>query len=536
MVNKHIQVTNMKWLAPPGLESHKTSQTDMRKRIEILNEFLYYVFDSLLIPLIRSNFYVTESSAHRYKLFFFRHDVWRCVAEPAIATLKMNMFEEVKLDSALGILKSRNLGFSHVRLLPKQTSMRPIMNLKKRSLMMGNQKVLGPSINSILSPIHSVLRLERVSYLQLPHRFMTNRVSQDLDPSKLGSSLFSVADIHPRLKEFRARLPASPGKLYFAKLDVKSAFDTIPQDALLELMSTVTSETKYKLTKHAEVRAGHRGGVQLPTKRWRSLATRPHDHTSFLSRLKSQLATAKRHTIFVDNAMQRQQDAHALLALMASHVRQNLVKIGKKYYRQKEGIPQGSVLSSTLCNYFYADLEIRHLSFLSNGEDCLLLRLIDDFLLITPDKSKAQRFVQVMHEGFPEYGVTVHSAKTLVNFDLSIDGDAVAKLPKSQRFPYCGTLIDCETLEVAKNRDHLKDPGQLPFKPPIVRMLLTGAVTSNGLTVEYGRMPGRNFRRKVLSEFIVAKCFFSGDFGSPSYRRIQDTVPHHVLRHESQLV
>jgi telomerase reverse transcriptase len=116
-----------------------------------------------LIPLIRSNFYVTESNADRYRIFYFRHDVWRCIAEPAMASLKAKMFEEVKLDDALRILDSRHLGFSQVRLLPKGAAARPIMNLRRRALLRGNKKVLGPSINTVLGPVSSVLKFEKVS-------------------------------------------------------------------------------------------------------------------------------------------------------------------------------------------------------------------------------------------------------------------------------------------------------------------------------------------------------------------------------------
>ncbi|KAG7118581.1 Telomerase reverse transcriptase like protein [Verticillium longisporum] len=463
-----LKVTDIGWLAPPGLKSQKTSLTDMNKRLEILNEFLYYVFDSLLIPLLRSNFYVTESSVHRYKLFFFRHDIWRYVAEPAMAELKVTMFEEVKLDHARRILENRKLGFSQVRLLPKQISMRPITNLRRRAAPIGNKKMLGLSINSILGPVYSALKLEK-----------------ELDPSKLGASMFSVPDVYRRLNAFKNSLGDTPGKLYFVKLDVKAAFDTIPQDAVLKLMQDVTTQDRYKLLKHVEIKAGHVGGVHKPTRRWQAVAICEHDKTPFLDRVESQLAPTKRHTIFIDNVMQRSEDRRKLLSLMTTHIEQNLVKLGKKYYRQKNGIPQGSVLSSTLCNYFYADLELQHLSFLS-GQDCMLSRLIDDFLLITTDVRKARRFVKVMHKGFPGYGVSVSPAKTLVNFEMEIDGGSVARLPDGEKFPYCGTLIDCETLAIGKDRGHIKD-----------------TVTSNGLTVEFGCQSGHNFMRKTLNAFKI---------------------------------
>jgi telomerase reverse transcriptase len=159
-----LQINDIEWLTPPGLGNQKSSQSDTRKRTEIFYEFLYYLIDSFLIPLIRSNFYVTESNVDRYRLFFFRHDVWRYVAEPALAVLKTTMFEEVRMEDARQILQSRRLGYSQVRLLPKQMKMRPIMNLRRRTLLQGNKRLLGPSINTILGPVSSVLKLEKVSH------------------------------------------------------------------------------------------------------------------------------------------------------------------------------------------------------------------------------------------------------------------------------------------------------------------------------------------------------------------------------------
>jgi telomerase reverse transcriptase len=169
-------VTELAWLVPPVCKGQKTSQTDMNKRYELFYEFIYYVFDSLLIPLIRSNFYVTESNTHRFQVFYFRHDVWRLVAEPSMSNLKEGMFEEVNPHQARQILDSRRLGFSQLRLLPKGTKLRPIMNLRRRQMLHNKTtKVLGPSINSILKPIHTAFKFERVCIATDPFSFSAYR-------------------------------------------------------------------------------------------------------------------------------------------------------------------------------------------------------------------------------------------------------------------------------------------------------------------------------------------------------------------------
>lgn len=150
------------WLQQQHLQCRKTSSTDIHKRYELLHELLYFIFDSLLIPLIRSNFYVTESNVDRNLVFYFRHDVWNRIAEPVMTSCKETMFQEVQLADARRVLESRSLSYCQVRFLPKGLDLRPIMNLRRRSAVNRGSKTLAPSINTVLRPIHNFLQLERV--------------------------------------------------------------------------------------------------------------------------------------------------------------------------------------------------------------------------------------------------------------------------------------------------------------------------------------------------------------------------------------
>ncbi|KAM5356019.1 hypothetical protein ACJ41O_002665 [Fusarium nematophilum] len=494
-ISQDLKITNITWLQLPGLRGQKSSQTDNAKRHEIFNELLYFVFDSLLIPLIRNNFYVTESNTHRYQIFYFRHEVWKHIAEPAMAALKADMFEEIKLDEAMGVLQSRRMGFSQIRLLPKRDKLRPIMNLRRRTMTRGASRTLGPSINTILGPVHTLLKLEK-----------------NANPSKLGSTMFSVSDIYVRLKRFKESLGPRHGKLYFAKVDVKAAFDTIPQGAVVKLMASVPRQAKYTIMKHAEVKPGGRAmsdGEKSSAKairRWHATALAAGESSDFTDRLEQDLAGKKKNTVFVDSAVRKTHGADELLGLLTQHVEQNLIKVGKKYYRQKMGIPQGSVLSSFLCNYFYADLESQHLGFL-DSPDCLLLRLIDDFLLLTLDRDKAVAFVETMHRGVPEYGVRVNPSKTLVNFEMCWDNDVVQKVDQGVGFPYCGTLINCQTLDIAKDRQ--RD---------------ASIDVSASLTVDFGRSPGQNFQRKVLNAFKIQSHLMFFDTSHNSSRTVLESL------------
>jgi telomerase reverse transcriptase len=88
------------------------------------------------------------------------------------------------------------------------------------------------------------------------------------------------------------------------------------------------------------------------------------------------------------------QSRTATLKLLEEHIRENIVKvrlfsriylalfamrfvqIGRKYFQQIVGIPQGSALSTILCSFFFGDLERTHLNILDDPQSvCLLLLL-----------------------------------------------------------------------------------------------------------------------------------------------------------------
>lgn len=270
--------------------------------------------------------------------------------------------------------------------------------------------------------------------------------------------------MYQKVKNFKALLDVSTQPLYFAKVDVQAAFDTIPQAAVIKLMSTVPSESEYRFARHVEIKptgayATDPNAPNKPIRRWKSQARSLHHLDNFDEDLENDIAIGKKNTVFVETVVNQIRDTDSLLQLLAQHISQNMVKIGKKFYRQKEGIPQGSLLSSLICNYFYADLEAKHLSFLQSGES-LLLRLIDDFLLITINPAHAKRFLQVMHDGVPGYGVGVNPDKTLTNFEVTINGKKVKRVVGEKMFPYCGNLVDMRTLNIARDRDRRKNLGE----------------------------------------------------------------------------
>ncbi|KAF7123031.1 hypothetical protein CNMCM5793_001207 [Aspergillus hiratsukae] len=493
-VCKGLKITSMPWLDSPrnqhqeSLSERKLSLSDLHKRTELLHESIYYIFDSILIPLIRSNFYVTESQIYRNQLFYFRHDVWRHLTLQPLANFRTTLFEEMKRADAERRLGGRSLGYSSLRLLPKTTGVRPILNLRRRMLQPGwpgKAPFLGASINSTITPIFNVLNYEKTR-----------------NPASLGSTLSFVGEIHTRLKSFKERLAQSQSAqrqpLYFVKVDIQSCFDTIPQAELIPLIERLFSEEGYQIGKHVEVRPPDEFSSMWPVQEsHQSKALRKYVGRAAPVSKPQHLTDAitdggishRRNTVFVDTSAHKEYSGDYLLDLLDEHIRYNLVKVGRKYFRQRNGIPQGSILSSVLCNLFYAQMERESLGFLDANE-AVLLRLVDDFLLITTNSSLAMRFLQVMLKGQPKYGISVNPAKSLVNFSAAVDGVQIPRLEGSHLFPYCGSLIDTRTLEIHRDQDRILEGTDS-----------AAATLSSSLTVESTRAPGRSLHRKVLSSF-----------------------------------
>lgn len=84
-------------------------------------------------------------------------------------------------------------------------------------------------------------------------------------------------------------------------------------------------------------------------------------------------------------------------------------------------------------------------------------------------------------------------AKSLTNFDVTINAEKVPRLQGSTYFPFCGNLIDTDTLDVF--RDFTRLDGTCTTSVSIMR-LMPGVRDS--ITTEQTQTPGRALIVKTL--------------------------------------
>ncbi|GAB4814869.1 hypothetical protein N2152v2_001915 [Parachlorella kessleri] len=186
--------------------------------------WLGWLLSVVVVPLLRAHFYCTESEAYRQEVFYYRKPVWARLAHAAVRELEGSQFEAVPRQQAQAVLQSRKLGVAKLRLLPKRTGMRFIVNLGRATTVAFPGAKAGPAgqrpgpgvgtgwgvvgakraqrqppvkltfkpVNSFLQNVYQVLKFEAAA-----------------QPGALGASIFGLNDAYCRLQPFIRRWRAA---------------------------------------------------------------------------------------------------------------------------------------------------------------------------------------------------------------------------------------------------------------------------------------------------------------------------------------
>ena len=92
-----------------------------------------------------------------------------------------------------------------------------------------------------------------------------------------------------------------------------------------------------------------------------------------------------------------------------------------------------------MSSFYYADLEKKCLPII-NPRTGLLLRYVDDFLLITREPEAAKEFLTTLQRGIPEYNCHVNVDKTATNFEVLPDGSLNLD-SKGMWLPFSGPFV-----------------------------------------------------------------------------------------------
>ncbi|XP_006990067.2 telomerase reverse transcriptase isoform X1 [Peromyscus maniculatus bairdii] len=434
-----MRVEDCLWLrSSPGKSRVPAEEHRMRERI--LAMFLFWLMDTYVVELLRSFFYITETTFQKNQLFFYRKSVWSKLQSIGVRQhLERVQLRELSQEEVRRHQEAwPAMPICRLRFIPKPSGLRPIVNM---SFSMGTRafgkEKQAQHFSKRLKTLFSVLNYERKKH-----------------PNLLGASVLGLNDIYRTWRTFVLRVRAlDPApRMYFVKADVTGAYDAIPQDKLVEVVGNMIRHSKntYCIRQYAVVRKGCQGQVYKSFRKQVSTLSDLQPYMGqFVKHLQNSDGSVLRNSVVVEQSFSWNEASSSLFDFFLHFMRNNVVKIGGKCYVQRQGIPQGSSLSTLLCSLCFGDMENK--LFAEVQQDGLLLRLVDDFLLVTPHLDQAKSFLRALVRGIPEYGCMINLQKTMVNFPVdsgTLDGAAPHQLPAHCLFPWCGILLDTQTLEV----------------------------------------------------------------------------------------
>ncbi|KAK6933776.1 Telomerase ribonucleoprotein complex - RNA-binding domain [Dillenia turbinata] len=522
---------------------HRCEQNDHEFALKhkIMEGWIVWLFSRLVIPLVRTNFYVTETEYGKHNVFYYRKSTWKLLTKSTISMLKDQSYKLLDEKTVKDIISDRSFGFSRVRLCPKQNGLRALANLRASSKFpiedWALQKHWGAqrkarakprrskykhfkSVNSILCNLHAVLK----------------GIQKD-EPLKLGSSVFDLNGIYRKLCPFLTGLKkgSTATPVFIVISDVSNAFDSVDQDKLLSVMQDLISQDEYHLNQSWQIKCMKKSFWVHKNKR----LLEPGPTTCFLKSLDPVVSRSSQSILVQDKGeLMRKEEIYSSLH---EHVRYNILQLDKKFYLQEVGIPQGSILSSLLCSFYYGHMErnilypylekvsgpsIGVVSEYNNGchvsapqnnnqddtvsfsHGYILLRFIDDFLFMSTSKKAATSFFDRIRRGFRDYNCYMNEKKFGMNFDRISDFS-----PKRVRvgedgisfLRWSGLLINCCTLEI--QADYTRYPNNH---------------LSSTLTVCWQGELGHHLKTKLCG-YLRPKChpiFFDSNINSAAVVRL----------------
>ncbi|XP_067943231.1 telomerase reverse transcriptase-like [Watersipora subatra] len=387
--------------------------------------FIFWLV-KMLSYILKYCFYVTESRELKKRPLFFLRHYWNSKVQDTFqGYLKSNMFVP-----ALIIQPTTH----RLRFLAGCNKLRPIISRIKKGFSC-TQRYLLMDVLACLKHIRSHPR----------------------------TGLAACTDIIKHLRRFVTC--QSSGRYYFVKADITRCYDSIDRKQLLDILRSRIDEMdveRFVCWRLGVMVSGH----ELPT-----LTYIDHVDTDFHSQSSSTASLVPNackdylrqkgisSALFVTQAKQELTPQH-ILEVVEEHLDSLLIDVELQgvtsRYKMARGIPQGSILSSVLCDIYYGAMEWAYLSPELQGDDSLLLRHVDDYLLLTRSEPSAQQFLTTLlsREVQQDFSCLVKKEKTCTNLRHSIDG---VQCWYERNIQWCQYVIDLHRCCVTLPQYSIKD-------------------------------------------------------------------------------
>lgn len=418
LVVNQLRISEISWL---GTSPRATSRQDSDRRQKVLTLVVCWYFQELVASHVRAFWYVTNSLQKTESgVHYIPHRIWRSTTLPWLEEYKRihlkDCTKNCKSHAAKRVFKTYFHGSP--RLIPKPHDFR-LLCIPSR----GNDSKHKRHLFDYMNPVRAILKAE------------IGRACPKFACCK------STVEVIKRLHEFRAsRLPHPT--VSAVKFDMKHAYDRLSKRKVMELVSSLVGcpleERNYMLREFSQTRT-----AVAP---YASSVYRIHSSDSRIvlgpladpSNGRPRFLTDRNQTKCFTNRqvleVVRDQVYNSAVAMKAHQ--QDTVHC----FERQRGLFQGFPLLGILSEIAYNDLVETYFGFLSPKKS-LVLRLADDFLILTDDIADHQKLCAVIEKGFDSsHGAIINSEKTITVTDSKSAGP----------IHFVGIELDPVSLEISR--------------------------------------------------------------------------------------
>eukprot|EP00977_Amphora_coffeiformis_P011071 scaffold2655_cov179-Amphora_coffeaeformis.AAC.4 len=518
-----IRVKQMEWLRADPTKKFSRSNEDATKQLVLL--LLRWTLEKFVIPLASACFHVTETEFTGNRLVYYRKPVWALFRSLSMKKLLTSQYNAMTTEEAAARQDQQRMGFSRLRLVPKTTGVRPIATLSKAvhvtfadTTKTTENRLIEADDHMDISPTpkrHNrneeenagakklIKRWVRPTNVLLNEAFAVLRFEYEQDVSLFGSGLDGLHHFYPRYRRFIEEVQprSNPSrKLFFGSVDIRHCFDSIDQEEMLKIVQTILNKDDYCIQNHSQYRPFESMSRLLKIKK--TIVGPPEEIKTF-QELADELATSSHKTVYADTGNCNVSKSEQVMKMIEEHLKSHLVvtsdRHGDRYLVQSKGVPQGSTLSTLLCNFYYGRIESRLFNTYDGDKSTeeppthIVCRQVDDFIYVGTRRHLLQKFLAVMLEGDRDMGVQVNEDKTQVSTTIVVrqgEGNTETLKPSGSpwSFPWCGMVFDVTSGEVMNDYTRFY-----------------GGKAGNSISIDRSRGPGEEMLVQ-LKTFVRPRC------------------------------
>lgn len=432
-----FKIDDLSWLKFKA--NDKNAKYFMNENNHVFWRVLKWLFEDVLISLLRCYFYTTEKQKEYSRIFYYRKGVWSLLMKLAIEDLQKETLKAVKKDEMNSHCENHNFSPGKLRLIPKADTFRPIMTFNRK---------LPHTKNSTTN-----------KKLQFAHMMLKN-LKTKMFTHKFGFAVFNYDDIMKKYEQFVKKWKSvNQPELYFVTMDIEKCYDNVDAEKSIQfLQKTELLEKEYFIINCFVLK--RKNNVILTRDTFKKQPIKNHFRYKFqkigidggtypplFDILEEENDLNFKRTIIVEQEQRKKHMKNDLLQPLQYIAKNNYITFNKKQFKQSKGIPQGLCVSYILSSFYYANLEDSQLQFLRrevmnkpntemddpenvtmkstdkeeyNVELNCLMRLTDDYLLMTTSKNNAMLFIEKMHNLSTISNFRFNMKKLKTNFVLNL--------------------------------------------------------------------------------------------------------------------